>query len=164
MRIWRGKRTDRERRSRNRCQRGCTTTCTTEVACFTGSGTKKEKKAGWWTSDDTKTVLIKEIETQVKTGGLVLRSRELESECGQYIAVGGKPVHALKPKGGRLVKGKGSRGPRNCSGGCSSSDVGSTVDVDAHETEVNVTAPAGSMAERLGNIESRETMLERLTT
>lgn len=58
-----------------------------------GSGTRKERKPGWWTDEDTKTAMLSELSVQVKSGKFVVRSKRLMEECGQYIVQNGKIVH-----------------------------------------------------------------------
>ena len=56
---------------------------------------KRTKLLGWWTSETTKEYMFSEFNKAVRQEGLVLRSRELVQECGQYVRLNGKIAHVL---------------------------------------------------------------------
>ena len=63
-------------------------------------GKKKRVKgttAGWHTSEESKEAMFADFDTAVKHGKIILRSRRLLAETGNYIRKNGKIFHALIP-------------------------------------------------------------------
>lgn len=58
-------------------------------------GQKRTKEVGWITTHDTKESLFGEIRRAVLCGELILHSKELVTEFGQYVRIGGKIEHVL---------------------------------------------------------------------
>jgi hypothetical protein len=55
---------------------------------------------GWWTDDKTKELMFSELVTKVKAGDVVIRSKVLADECGQYIrSLRGRIEHAAEGPG-----------------------------------------------------------------
>lgn len=55
---------------------------------------KKEKNAGWNTSPQSKEAMFGAFLRAVKSGELTIRSKAMADECGQYVRMKGKIVHA----------------------------------------------------------------------
>lgn len=56
-------------------------------------GKKKTKSLGWWTDRKSKESMFSTFQDAVKSGGLILRSKELSQECSQYVRLAGKIEH-----------------------------------------------------------------------
>lgn len=61
-------------------------------------GRAKTKELGFWTNDRTKEAMFSELSTAVKSGDLVLHSKELVAEFGQYVRINGKIEHITAAK------------------------------------------------------------------
>ena len=56
-------------------------------------GKQTRREVGWWTDGKTIEHLFGELGRAVKSGELVIRSRALARECGQYVRLAGKIKH-----------------------------------------------------------------------
>lgn len=56
---------------------------------------KRTKELGWWTDEKTKEAMFNDFSRTVRTTGLVIHSKELVRECGDYIRVSGKIENSL---------------------------------------------------------------------
>jgi hypothetical protein len=50
----------------------------------------KQRKVGWWSSPDTKKIIIGEFDKTVRNGELKLHSDALVKECWQYVVINGE--------------------------------------------------------------------------
>lgn len=58
-------------------------------------GKKQKHKVGWWTDDKTKEIMFGEFSRGVKSGEIVIYSKELLDETGEYTWENGVIVHNL---------------------------------------------------------------------
>jgi hypothetical protein len=56
-------------------------------------GKKKTKAPGWWTDKKSKEAMFSDFQDSVKSGSVILRSKELVQECSQYVRLAGKIEH-----------------------------------------------------------------------
>jgi hypothetical protein len=79
---------------------------------FTRVRKVKRKEVGWFTNKETKEVMFGELNRSVKTGELKLRSKDLITECGQYVrGADGKITHVMSQEDDDSSKGE-SHGDR----------------------------------------------------
>lgn len=114
-------------------------------------GNKNSKEAGWWTDEKTKEVMFGEFQSAALMGDVVIRSKELLTECSRYVRKDGKISHALTKDAADDSKGvsHGDRAIAACVALQAMRDrpAGDLVGVTSE------VAPLGTMARRLQDYE-----------
>lgn len=107
----------------------------------------KTKEIGWWTSPQTKEVMFEALRSSIRTGALVVRSKELHAELGQYIRKGDKIFNSLSINAPDDSQGA-SHGDRVIALGVALMAAKERPDLATLATKRHRDPPPGSMAER----------------
>jgi hypothetical protein len=107
----------------------------------------KTKELGWLTSMASKEAMFEALRSAIRTGALVIRSRELYGELGQYIRKGEKIFNSLSINAPDDSQGA-SHGDRVIGLGVALMAAKDRPDLATQETKRHREPPPGSMAER----------------
>lgn len=114
-------------------------------------GRSSSKEAGWWTDEKTKEVMFGEFQSAVIMNEIVIRSKELLTECSRYVRKEGRITHALTKDAADDSKGvsHGDRAIAACVALQALKDRPSINDGSL----LQEVAPLGTMARRLQDFE-----------
>jgi hypothetical protein len=114
-------------------------------------GRSSSKEAGWWTDEKTKEVMFGEFQSAVIMNEVVIRSKELLTECSRYVRKEGRITHALTKDAADDSKGvsHGDRAIAACVALQALKDRPSINDGSL----LQEVAPLGTMARRLQDFE-----------
>jgi hypothetical protein len=114
-------------------------------------GRKGSKEAGWWTDEKTKEVMFGEFSSAVLMNDIVIRSKDLVTECSRYVRKEGKITHALTKEAADDSKGV-SHGDRAIAACVALQGIRDRPTGELVGAEMEV-APIGTMARRLQDYE-----------
>lgn len=114
-------------------------------------GRNNSREAGWWTDEKTKEVMFGEFQSAILMNEIVIRSKDLVTECSRYVRKEGKITHALTKDAADDSKGV-SHGDRAIAACVALQGMRERPFGDMKE-ESYENAPLGTMARRLHDYE-----------